>query len=191
MSDLNNNVDWISIWGPILVPAIIALIVSFFGWVVASIRFQERVKTLESKVKTLEDDLKQTRDKTIACETRLEERSGRGLVKSKSPVSLTEKGLDLLQKSGGQEWIISNRIELIAAIKEKKPTSAYDVQEFSKIVLKEIVEKNDPRLKPLKDYAYAKGIPFDDIVLVMSIQLRDESMPEFPEYKVQDIPNEK
>ena len=174
----------------ILIPAITALVVSIFGWIITFIRFQERVKNLEGKVNTMEADLKNTRDKVIACETRIEERGNKGLVKRGSPINLTEKGLDLLQKSGGQEWIITNRSELLKAIQNKKPTSAYDVQEYAKKVLEEIVRVNDARLKSLKDYAYAKGVNLDDVILVMSIQLRNEVMPEFPGFKVADIKDE-
>ena len=142
---------------------------------------------MEKKTDTIEKGLQEVRDKAIACETRIEERGNKGLAKNKSPIDLTEKGLDLLRESGGQEWIITNRLELIKAIKDKNPTSAYDVQEYSKEVLKDIVAKNDPKLKPLKDYAYAKGISLDDIIFVMSIHLRNEAMPEFKGYNVADI----
>jgi len=114
---------------------------------------------------------------------------GKGLTKSKSPISLTERGYDLLQKSGGQAWISQYRDELIKAIQQKNPLSAYDVQEYAKEVLKSLVTMSDPRLKPLKDYAYAQGIELDDIITVMGIHLRDEAMPLFPTYKVADIPD--
>ena len=181
----NNDFSIISL----LVPAITAFVVSSIGWLIAFVRFQEKVKNLETKVDKIEVGLQEVRDKVIACETRIDERGEKGLIKRKSPADLTEKGLDLLQKSGGQAWIITNRPELLKSIKEKKPTSAYDVQEYAKEILKEIVAKNDPKLKPLKDYAYTKGLNLDDIILVMSIQLRNEVMSEFPEYNIADIPD--
>jgi hypothetical protein len=159
------------------------------GAYIGFVRLQERVKTLETKVKELGEDGKKINDKVVECCIRIDERGGKGLTRSKSPVSLTERGYDLLQKSGGQAWISQYRDELIKAIKDKNPLSAYDVQEYAQEVLKGLVTLNDPRLKPLKDYAYAQGIELDDIILVMGIHLRDETMPSFPTYKVSDIPD--
>jgi hypothetical protein len=177
-------------YSTIITSIITAFLVSVIGWLITIARYQEKVNALEKKTDTMEKGLQEVRDKVIACETRIDERGHKGLAKNKSPIDLTEKGLDLLRASGGQEWIITNRPELLKAIKAKNPTSAYDVQEYSKEVLKDIVAKNDPRLKPLKDYAYAKGISLDDIIFVMSIQLRNEVMPEFKGYNVADIHDE-
>ena len=170
-------------------PILLSLLFGGAGAYIGFVRLQERVKTLEGKVKEHGEDGKKMSEKVVECCTRIDERGNKGLTKSRSPISLTERGYDLLQKSGGQAWISQYRDELIKAIQQKNPQSAYDVQEYAKEVLKGFVALNDTRLKPLKDFAYSEGIELDDILTVMGIHLRDEAMPLFPTYKVADIPD--
>jgi hypothetical protein len=160
---------------------------AFLGAYAKFIVLDQRVKHLETDIAEIKAHCKTMNDKVVACEVRQEERGEKPLVKRKSPISLTERGLDLLKNSGGQAWISTNRDSLLAALKAKNPQSPYDVQEFSKQVLKE--KEADPLMSPLKDYAYQQGLDLNDILLVMGIHLRDEAMPLFPGFKLTDIPD--
>ena len=64
----------------------------------------------------------------------------------KSPLTLNEKGKDILNKSGVKELVDRRLIQLIESIREKNPKNAYQVQEFAKEVMFNI--KSNPEILP-------------------------------------------
>jgi hypothetical protein len=112
--------------------------------------------------------------KVVACETSLKEREP--LAKRKSPISLTDRGNNLLNQSGGKEFVDNNFSELHASVEKMTPKTSYDVQEDSREVVGEL--KEDERINPLKDYLFKDGSSLDDLFFVMSIYLRDKILKE-------------
>jgi hypothetical protein len=98
------------------------------------------------------------------------------LVRSHSPLSLTQSGQVLLEASKGDKFLETHKDRLIEEIKLKKPTSLYDIQEFARIVLS--IEAKYESFKDIKNYAYLQGKMIEDIILVMSIKLRDIALKE-------------
>lgn len=136
---------------------------------------QTEIKNLKDKVGELEKRLNE------ACE-RLAKEEGRGerdrahdeLVKKESPLSLTDKGKALLLDSGGENYVKTNKDKLIKTIKDKKPTSAYDVQEFAKQVIAEMSTTTE--FIPIKDYLYKQGLDLERATTVLGIYLRDMAL---------------
>lgn len=161
----------------------------FFSWAIplgvsilsGAVTFYSTQQVISEKLKRLEDDMRDLksqgqnlRDKVIASEAILKERGP--VVRSSSPVSLTERGQAILAESGGNQYLEKHLDKFVAELKKRKPKSAYDVQEFSK----EIVEgqSNTEDFIPLKNYLFQEGIGLEDLVLVLGTELRDRALPE-------------
>jgi len=92
-----------------------------------------------------------------------------------SPIKLTPAGEDLLRDSGAHDFVNKYTKELVDRIKSKSPKTAYDVQ----IIARDVVEnlRDEDRFSQFKDYVYKKGMPLEPIFIVMSIYLRDVTLP--------------
>lgn len=134
---------------------------------------KQKLKNLEDDNKDLKSQVRELRDKTIACETVLKERGP--VVQSNSPVSLTERGKKLLEESGGKSYIDSKKTDLIKKVRDNNPKSAYDVQEYAKKVIAECSTSQD--FVPLKNYIYLQGEPLENLVATMGVYLRDLALP--------------
>ncbi len=110
----------------------------------------------------------------------------RNFVQKRSPLSLTDKGRLLLEKSGGLNYINNNKSLLINEIKLRKPKSAYDVQELAKDVITDHTAGD--KFIPLKNYLYQNGLDLAIIVNVMGIYLRDITLDAL-NFKQEDIDN--
>lgn len=100
------------------------------------------------------------------------ERGQASLIQSKSPLSLTDKGKAVLLDSGGKDFIDKNKDELLETIKLKSPKTEYDIQEFSKEVIKSCMNRDE--FIPIKEYLYKESsIPKEPVMEVLGIYLRD------------------
>lgn len=147
----------------------IPLGVSVLTGVISFFVYKSKVDRLEVEVKEIRTEVKEIRDKTIACETSLKERGP--LKKSRSPVSLTERGEKVIEESTGKSFIDSNYAELKSLVEDEKPKTSYDIQEVSHAIV--FLYKEDPRINSVKEYAFKEGLELDDILDIMGIYLRD------------------
>ena len=157
---------------------IISGLVGFFAAVYKLGKYEEKVNTLESKVKTLETDSKGLSRELAECSTKIDERTqsySATLTKRKSPVTLTDKGEELLKRSGSDKFVLENKDELINKIKEKNPKTAYDIQLFAREIIEGL--QNEDRFNQFKNFVYKEGIDLETIFIVMSIYLRDIALP--------------
>jgi hypothetical protein len=164
----------------------IPLGISLMGAIVSFVILREKVAGLVDDVKGLKTEMREMRDKVIACETTIN--VSKPLVKARSPLSLTDFGQSLLKTSGGEEYIDKYFNDLYQSVEAKKPKTAYDVQELSKKALDD--RKNDDSFNPLKEYLFKEGRLIDDLVLVMSIYLRDKILDK-KNWSVSDIDKDK
>ena len=132
--------------------------------------YVNKVDNLVTKEKETCSEIKEIRDKVIACETSLKERGP--LTMRKSPISLTERGKQLLNESGAKKFVDLNFDLLFKKVEEHAPKTAYDIQEYSGKVLSEL--KNDDIIIPLKEYAFKEGLEITDLITVAGIYLRDK-----------------
>lgn len=152
-------------------------------------KYVQKVDDLKEDVEKMNNEIKEMSKEITKCSIKIEERTqsySALLTKKKSPISLTETGEDLLKRSGSDAFVLNNKDELLEKIKNKNPKSAYDVQEFAKIVIQSLVE--DEKFIPFKDFVFKEGIELDAIFIVMGIYLRDIALPLLG-YKPEDIDN--
>lgn len=171
--------------------AVISFIV---GTIAASMKigeYKNKVDNLESTIgKDEHGGLRKTvgdvRDKVIACETSLKEREP--LTKRKSPVSLTDRGINFLKDSGGEKLVDDNFDELLKKVDGLDPKTAYDVQEDARKVIEGL--RDDERINPLKEFLFKDGSTIEDLFTVMSISLRDKVLNK-KNWNVADIEDSK
>jgi len=177
-SHMATTSDFFAQYANVIIPLAVSLITAIATFFV----YKEKVSNLEKEVDKLRTEVKEIRDKAIACETSLREREP--LARRKSPVSLTDRGTSVLQDSGAKKFINDNFEELMRKVNESNPQTSYDVQERAR----EIVESlsNDVRINTMKDYLFKEGMDFSDLALVMGIYLRDKIL-ENKGWKTEDI----
>lgn len=161
-----------------VISIILSAIVGFLAAAHKLGKYEEKVNSLETKVNGLESDVKVMSTKLTECSTKIDERTqsyASTLTKRKSPVSLTDKGEELLKKSAGDAFILENQEELVGKIRDKAPKSAYDIQIFSRDVIESL--QNEDRFTKFKDYAFKEGLDLEALFIVMSIYLRDIALP--------------
>lgn len=127
--------------------------------------FEERFNSLHSEFSALKGGIDRDREHYS------------GLVKAKSPLSLTERGLKVLEESGGKKYIDENKDALIKLINDEGPRTSLDIQELSKKVIE--LRKEDEKFIPIKEYVYSKGLIFDHVIMALSIYLRDLALAEW------------
>lgn len=107
----------------------------------------------------------------------------------KSPLTLNERGLNILNKSGIKELVDNALSQFLDEIQEKNPINTYEVQELSRQVMLNI--KNNPNILPkLQEWAFNAGVDVDAVLFVGSLYLRDLVLPKF-NFKLEDIDSSK
>lgn len=98
----------------------------------------------------------------------------------RSPLQPNEQGRYIMTKSRVNDLIDDRAKDLLKAIEDIKPTTAYDAQEAAKKVANTL--KADPALvRTLKDAAYQAGTDIDSMLFVGSLHLRDLYLARHPE----------
>ena len=95
-----------------------------------------------------------------------------------SPLHVTEYGDKLLRESGFYDMLKSNKAELIQLVKDRKPTTNYDIQKYATDVIDELLDSDDEMSVCLKDYAFNNGLKLSILGAPAGIALRDEVMKE-------------
>jgi hypothetical protein len=100
-----------------------------------------------------------------------------------SPLKLTEYGQKLVDDSGFEKILADCREMLVQKVKDTHPTTNYDIQQNSIDVIRDLLDSDDDKLKPLKSYAFNNGLSVDILIPPAGIVLRDEVMKEltFPD----------
>ncbi len=173
------QVNWVVVGAIATVAAAaIGALAGFFGASIRVGQYIQKVDDLKDRMDKAEVNINDNKCKTIEVATKLEERTGwspAALTRRKSPLSLSEKGEELLQKSGADKFVSDHTKELVDAIKSKNPKTAYDVQTISKEVVEKLKDRED--FIPFKNFAFREGLELEPIFIVMSIFLRDVALP--------------
>ena len=96
-----------------------------------------------------------------------------------SPVSLTEKGTEILNKSGLKKYIDAHKKDLLVVCDGKEKTNPYEVQEH---VFKIFSSKNifsSEFYDKLKQFAFNKGTDIEIVKRIGAIYFRDICLSEF------------
>jgi len=119
-------------------------------------RLQQTTDKLQDKIENLTGDVRELRG------------IYKGWADKQSPLSLTEKGTDVLNKSGAQSYLNDNFEKLYEYFEDVD--KEYDIQEKAK----DVIASMDTDIEnKLKDGLYKSGASVGDIALIMSLRLRD------------------
>lgn len=145
--------------------------------------FENRFSKVDEKFDSL---LEKFGEKTSAISERVVKletwrESSNNLAQANSPLKLTEKGKKILEDSGGKKYVEDHCDYLIDQIKQRKPTTAYDIQILAIETAKQFQDSDD-----FKNYAFETGIYTDDIGFVMGIYLRNKAIKKLG-FKIKDI----
>ena len=157
-----------------------AIIGAVSGFLAATVRvgqYIQKVDDLKDRMVKVEGEIKDHSSKLVECSTKIDERTSpySSLTKRKSPITLSEKGEELLKKSGADKFVLENTNKFVEAIKARNPKTAYDVQAISREVLQSFQDHEE--FNPFKDFAFKEGLDLEPIFIVMSIFLRDIALP--------------
>ena len=92
---------------------------------------------------------------------------------SRSPLTLTPAGENLIRESEFDKFLNQNKADLIKRIEEKNPKTKYDVQSVAVVVLYDLSSGDYEPFKPLKKYCYDNGKDQGELLSAGSILLRD------------------
>ncbi|MCC6405374.1 MAG: hypothetical protein IT405_03230 [Candidatus Yanofskybacteria bacterium] len=153
-----------------IVNLLLAAIVGGLSAVFTIGQYKSKVDRAEKDIEGVQKEVKEIRDKTIKCETMLDNQGP--LTKKKSPISLTERGEKVLTESGGRKFVDDNITDLLSKVDGENVKTSYDVQEASKKVIATL--EADDRMTAIKDYLFKEGLEFSDVTEVLGIYLRDK-----------------
>ena len=154
---------------PILQTGIIVVIMAFLAG-----RYKEKFSTLTNELTDVKKDIKELLtklDKFANRITKLE--TWRELTDVKSPLKLSERGKEILEKSGFMKLYKEIKNELISLLELKKPTTKYEVQLMAEELTIGLIA--DERFRFLQTYAYEN--PNEDPWIVLragGLVLRDD-----------------
>ena len=167
----------------IQIVAILGGILSFI--VICSIGFggyKARFKSVEYAVeKKLPEEINKVSNNIFSLDKKLSNISSAlvqsnvlhgDLLKSASPINITSKGRNALEKSNFIKIFSEHRTEIITKIKNKKPQTEYDVEQIAVNIISNLADK--PFMKPLKQFAYSEGKPLANVLYLAGIYVRNE-----------------
>jgi hypothetical protein len=98
------------------------------------------------------------------------------VIRAKSPLSLTEKGAQLIKEMKGKEIFEKYKEALIEKVQAQNSENAYDIQMAAMDVAKnELMNLLNPEeIDTLKNHAFNNGLIMEDVYSIFGIQLRDE-----------------
>lgn len=93
---------------------------------------------------------------------------------SGSPLAPTEYGAELIKKSGLEKILDDYKEDLCIKLKANLPKdhTEYDVQEIARNLLVSL--KDDPMMKPIKEYLYNNPMDIELILRIGGLWLRDD-----------------
>jgi len=137
---------------------------------------QKAVGIIENKINGKEGNLGIAERLAALEEGVKRDRAHSGYAETASPLKLTEKGFKALVESGGIDYLNIHKDSLIQQIKQRNPKTAYDVQELCNSLITD--KKNENDFIPMKNYAYNQGVPLEDVIITLTIYLRDIALKE-------------
>jgi hypothetical protein len=123
---------------------------------------KDRIKEIETKI---EDILQRV--------SRLEGIGG-GMTSHSSPLSPTELGAQHIKQSNLEKILNDNKESFIKNVKDLLPKdyTDYDVQQIAEKFLVSL--KDDPMMKPVKEYAFKNGLGIEVLLGTAALWLRDD-----------------
>lgn len=139
------------------------------GWSVFIGRKLQIMDDLKTGFKDLQTDVRDLINRISKMEGKLE-----GVSASASPVQPTELGARYIKESGLEKILDERKTSLCDNLKNSLPQNyaEYDVQETARRVMLSL--KDEPMMRPVKEYAFKEGVEVEVILGVGALWLRDD-----------------
>ena len=170
-----------------LIIAAVPIVLTLLGLVWKFAEFSTNFKHLANSVKDIGDEVKKNTMTLRSVTTYLYSSDDitQGLFEQNSPITLTDKGKDVLKVCGGKSYINENIVFLLEDIDNENLSTALDVQNYCSTLLFQETEKKD--FRTIKNWIYNNpkyeniNISMAEIIKVMSIYLRDKYLGKYPD----------
>lgn len=178
------NLDWAAI-GVII--AAVAIAITLFKILINLGKFNQQFSDLKQNTDKIETTVTNNTYTLKAITTHLYSSGNAemGLFENRSPIRLTDKGTEVLELSGGKDYIDSNLELLILEMENEKLTTALDVQNYSSTLLYQKIEDTD--FVKIKSFIYNNpkfkeaDITMSSVINVIAIYLRDKYLDKYPD----------
>lgn len=158
----------------IFLNAAISVVISLIILTLKVGKYQQKVDDLKEekdksnhKIDSLRSDMDTLKEFKLMAQKFID----RELYKSKSPLTLTELGVQLVSDSGLEKVFHLEKEKLASMLSERRPETQYDVQEKARALMDELTEY--PPFESIKTYAFKNGQDLGQILRAGSILLRD------------------
>ncbi|MCY4577153.1 MAG: hypothetical protein OXB96_01815 [Candidatus Kaiserbacteria bacterium] len=156
---------------------ILSIIINIIALAFGSGRLFNEIKNTKSEVASMSGRLDKQGEKIDRVAEGLAEIRGSFLVfkeavatQQSSPLTLTKRGEEILQKSGG-DTILKNLFEDLYS-RFEGVTNAYDIQRRARQVIEDLFDEGE-KLELVKNYLYNEKENHKTVVDVLGIELRD------------------
>lgn len=163
--------------------SIIGGLVVAFGWSITLGRKMQILDDLRQSVVGLNREMRNL-DKRVTndvrgLDVRLSGVEGRlsSVTRTGSPVELSDIGQAAVSGSGLDRIIDEQQPELMAKLKERKASSAYDIQEASRQLVEEMAFTPEQEQR-LKAFAFQQGLTLNEMYIAGAVYLRDIALKE-------------
>ena len=102
------------------------------------------------------------------------------MVRAHSPISLTEVGKKVAISIEAENTLEKYYEKLKVQLEKSKPKTAYDIQEAALRMARESIESylNEDELNTIKDEAFNRGVPVEDVLVILGVLLRNHYLKE-------------
>jgi len=160
---------------PVIIPVGVSLLCWLFIKTFGLGQLTNRIDNMTSKIDDLEKEFEYVKDSLLLVKGGLVQAGvlkESFLIKSGSPIQLTENGRKALQQTGFLQIFQTKKSELIQLIQQKRPQTKYDLQKAAE----EVLHNNfldDNAMKQFKIYVYKQGMPLGDLLASAAVYVRD------------------
>lgn len=160
------NADWIT-----EISVVITAIVGVVFLVIATGKIGHRISKWSGSVDTDRENFKKFIQEVKSDIKELFSRLPPPVIKSGSPLVLTDFGKEISKLAAGSKWATKTAIKFLDQIEGKKP---YQVQKFAFEVAENDEYFSDKEYERIQEAAYERGIDEKLVRQVLGVELRDK-----------------
>lgn len=137
-----------------------------------------KVTDIDKDVEDIKEDVKAFTKDIASIKAVVTREYQNEYAKANSPRKLTEKGQNILDKSGIKEVIDGNKDKLLEKVKAKHPATAYDAELCVLDLVSDFIKGDERLLNTIKEKTFALGETIEIVIFVGGIYFRDYALPE-------------
>lgn len=153
------------------------------GWVKSYENFEDKSEKFDTKIDLIKDSLS-----SIKATTDLLYQAHLSTVKSRSPVSLTDRGKEISAAISAELKVNNHWDDIKQEVEKKKPVNPYDIQTVAMDIARNCFEKifTLQEQDDIKTYAFGIGLNLLEIYPILGVIIRDRIFKE-QSIKVEDV----